>query len=597
MTRRRSYLAFCLFAAVPALHAADAEVAIGAKIDNLNFKDIRYLSRSLDDFPKKKALVLVFTNSSCPLAARYFPTLKRLEKDYRDRDVQFLAVNAGEEDTVTAMAAQAVEYEVEFPFVKDVPGRCAAALGVKRTPGVAVLDGDRKLRYRGRIDDQYRPGGGRDAPTHNDLKDALDAVLAGKDVATPETPVDGCLITLLEPRHSDDPPTYSEKVAPILRKHCQECHRPGTTAPFALTSYDQARTKAQMIAEVVAEGRMPPWFAAPGHGEFTNRRGLSADERETVLQWAAAGAPRGKEMDEPKPDFDDSKWLIGEPDLTLQTAVFGLPSEGDVPYKYVILSHLFLDETWVQSIQILPDNPRVVHHANLAFASLGDGFQESNLLTGFVPGGEPMRLDDGVARRVPKNSVVALQIHFVTTGKPEKCRLTVGFRFPRGKVQQQPRHVLLVDHRFAIPPGAAAHPVSAGRTLDCDAVGVGLFTHMHLRGKAMTFRAVPPDSDKAETLLTIPNYSFDWQTAYHWAPGKVRFAKGTRLECTALYDNSPFNPFNPDPKATVKDGPQTWQEMMNGFVFYLDANETLNLTVDPKTGVARAADDEKSGPG
>ena len=87
-----------------------------------------------------------------------------------------------------------------------------------------------------------------------------------------------------------------------------------------------------------------------------------------------------------------------------------------------------------------------------------------------------------------------------------------------------------------------------------------------------------------ETLLVIPNYNFDWQMAYRWAPGKKRFARGTRLEAVAHYDNSAFNPFNPDPKATVRDGQQTHQEMMNGFVFYVDANEKLGLEVDGKTG-------------
>ena len=137
-----------------------------------------------------------------------------------------------------------------------------------------------------------------------------------------------------------------------------------------------------------------------------------------------------------------------------------------------------------------------------------------------------------------------------------------------------------------------AFPITASRTLDEDAIGVGLFTHMHLRGKAMTFRAVAPGADP-ETLLMIPNYSFQWQLAYHFPPGKVRWTKGTRLECTALYDNSPFNPYNPDPKKTVRHGPQTWQEMMNGFVFYVGADEKLNLDIDPKTGTIRDPEQEK----
>jgi hypothetical protein len=109
---------------------------------------------------------------------------------------------------------------------------------------------------------------------------------------------------------------------------------------------------------------------------------------------------------------------------------------------------------------------------------------------------------------------------------------------------------------------------------------------MHLRGRDMTFTAHYPGG-KSETLLMVPNYSFDWQMPYIWAPGKKTFPKGTRLEAVAHYDNSSFNPYNPDPKVTVRDGPQTFHEMMNGFVFYLDANEKLGLDIDGKTGRAR----------
>ena len=119
--------------------------------------------------------------------------------------------------------------------------------------------------------------------------------------------------------------------------------------------------------------------------------------------------------------------------------------------------------------------------------------------------------------------------------------------------------------------------------LDSDIVGVGLFSHMHLRGKDMTFTAHQPDG-KSETLLIVPNYNFSWQIPYRWEPGKMKLPKGTRLECVAHYDNSSFNPFNPNPKATVREGPQTHQEMMFGFFFYTNASEKLALKIDPKTG-------------
>jgi thiol-disulfide isomerase/thioredoxin len=564
----------------------DKPVAPGTAVENLHFKDIRYLTRSLDDFGKKKAFVLVFTNTTCPLVQRYMPTLKALEKAYRDKDVQFLAVNVGADDSIRAMAAQAVRFEMEFPFVKDADYSCTSALGVQRTPEAVVLDGERRISYRGRIDDQYRLGGTRESPTRHDLREAIAAVLAGKEVAVKETPVDGCLITRPEVKQPARPVTYVEHIAPILARHCQECHRPNTAAPFSLLTYKDAAAHANVMAEVVEEGRMPPWYASPDHGEFVNKRGLSAAECETILHWVRSGKKEGDKSKLPplKPEIEKPhKWLIGAPDLLVESPQHELPAAGEIPYKYAILPHVFEEDTWVQAVQILPDNPRVVHHSNLVYFHFKEGFKQANFVTGFVPGGEPMRLREGVAFRMPKGSSPALQIHYVTTGKPETCRITVGFKYAGGTIQQRLRHMLLYDRKFAIPPGAPAHRLAVSKSLDCDAIGLALFAHMHLRGRDMTFGAHYPD-ESSETLLMVPNYSFDWQMPYRWELGKKRFPKGTRIEAVAHYDNSAFNPYNPDPKATVREGQQTRNEMMNGYFFFLDANERLNLKVDPKSG-------------
>ena len=588
-------LAACLLTSGAA--AAEKEVKLGGTVANLSFKDIRYLTRSLDDFSDRKAFVLVFTSTTCPLVRRYLPALRRLEKEYRPRGVQFLAVNVGADDSISGMAAFALRHEIEFPSVKDFDAACARALGVKRTPEVAILDAGRRLRYRGRIDDQYRLGGSRPTPARHDLKEALEAVLSGREVAVKATPVDGCLITRTKLPTPTKPVTFAEHVAPLLHEHCVECHRPGTAAPFALLTYRQAAARADTIAEVVREQRMPPWYAAPEHKEFVNRRGLSANEREVIRQWVRCGCLKGDEAKLPKPPPapESGKWLIGKPDLVLRAAEHELPAEGAIPYKYVILPHLFRHDTWIQGAQILPDNPRVLHHCNMAYFALGEKFKIDNFITGTVPGGVPMTLRDGIACKIPKGAMLVLQVHYVTTGKPEKCRLSVGLKYASGTVQKRLRFMLLEDHRFAIPPGAPAHPVTASRVLPHDAEGVGLFCHMHVRGKDMTFRAHHLGG-KTETLLAIPNYNFDWQMAYRWAPGQKRLPKGTRIECLAHYDNSAFNPYNPDPKATVRDGPQTYQEMMNGFFFFTDAGEKLNLAIDGKTGKARAAERRRGGP-
>src|SRR4029079_609458 len=117
--------------------------------------------RSLDDFQKTTAFVLVFTDTGCPIAQRYLPVLEKLHVDLAPRGVVVVAVNSSAGDSIGAMAAQSVKFGCSFPFVKDFNGVCAKALGVRHTPGAVVLDAERKLRYRGRIYDQFRHGGSR----------------------------------------------------------------------------------------------------------------------------------------------------------------------------------------------------------------------------------------------------------------------------------------------------------------------------------------------------------------------------------------------------------------------------------------------------
>lgn len=561
---------------------------IGDTVPELRFKDIRALPRTLSDFGKKRAYVFVFTTTSCPLVRRSIPKLIELDARYSPQDVQFVAVNVGADDTIRDMAAQAIDLDAAFAFVKDSDLSCAKALGVTRTPGVAVLDADRKLIYRGRIDDQLRLGGARPEPTRRDLEEAIRETLAGQDVSVAETAVDGCTIESPLPSSAKRPdPTYHQDVAPILQRRCVNCHVEGTAAPFALVTYRDAVSHAEMIAEVVADQRMPPWFANPKHGKFQNDPSLSTTERETIASWVRSGRAEGDAPDTAaEPAKAVPRWRIGEPDLIVtMLEEHTIPATGFVPYRIALLPHVFLADTWVEAIEIRPQNPAVVHHCNMAYIS-PKGAGEHTFITGYVPGGQPMdmgRFDNGSAILIPKLAALGLQIHYTTTGKEETCRIQVGLRFPRRPVQKQMRHLLLDPHRIAIPPGHGAFAIQASRTLDRDITLMGMFAHMHVRGKDMTFFAVAPDKSR-ETLLQIPNYNFEWQLGYEIEPGQKRLPKGTVIEAVAHYDNSAFNPYNPDHKRTVPWGEQTYDEMFNGFVFFVDDTERLNITVNPKNG-------------
>lgn len=590
------YLATLLLAS---LTMFDSAVPIGTKISNIMFKDIRYLPRSLDDFKEKKAFVLVFVDRSCPVVQKYLPVLQEMDKQFSGKGVQFLAINPSPDDSILEMAGQAVALNITFPFVKDFGGKAAKSLGVDRVPTVVILNDQRVIVYRGRVDDAVRLGGTRNEPTRKDLQIALEEVLAGKSVTTAETVVDGCAITFAEETTNSQPVNFAEHVEPIIRKHCMDCHKTGTVAPFTLLNYEQVKAKAATIAEAVREERMPPWYGHPEFGKFVNKRGMTDKERETILAWIKQGKPSGdlsKVSPIPEEISKASEWQITQPDLVLNTGTYDLPASGDVDYKYAVpltnkktgLPHVFTEDTWVQEIQINPENNKLVHHANLAFFVIGEKFNMNNFLTGYVPGGIPMRLDNGMAVKIKKGSVLGLQIHFVTTGKPEKGKVSVGLRFARGELQRQLNFHLFVDHLFAIPPEANAHPVKASWTAPEDIIGVGLFSHMHVRGKDMSFFAAKPQQEK-EQLLMVPNYSFDWQIGYAWPVGLMKFPQGTKFDCIAHFDNSTFNPYNPNPKATVREGQQTHQEMMNGFFFYVKEKENLGYQLEGSTGRVKAS--------
>jgi hypothetical protein len=265
-----------------------------------------------------------------------------------------------------------------------------------------------------------------------------------------------------------------------------------------------------------------------------------------------------------------------------------VPATGYVPYRYVVLPHVFLRETWIEAVEIRPDNPGVVHHCNMAYVTAG-GAGADTFITGHVPGGQPLDLghfDTGVAYRVPAFAGLVLQIHYTTTGRPETCRISVGLRFPRRPIEKRLHHVLFDPRDLAIPPGDGGHAVEASTTLADDVTLLGMFTHMHVRGKDMTFFTEPPGGLR-KTLLMIPAFNFDWQLGYECAPGTVRLPAGSVLGAVAHYDNSAFNPYNPDPARTVPYGDQTYDEMFNGYVFFTVDAERLDVRVDPRSGTAR----------
>src|SRR5258708_37904661 len=123
-------------------------------------------------------------------------------------------------------------------------------------------------------------------------------------------------------------PTFYRDVLPILQNRCQECHRAGEMAPMPLVTYRETRPWAKAIREATRTRKMPPWFADPCCGKFSNDRSLTAAERDTLMNWASTGATEGDPRDAPSPRAWTGGWNLPTADLVLaMTESFTRPAK------------------------------------------------------------------------------------------------------------------------------------------------------------------------------------------------------------------------------------------------------------------------------
>jgi peroxiredoxin len=543
-------------------------------------QDHRGAWHTLDEARDRKVVVLAFLGTECPLAEAYAPRLAEVARDFEKRGVGFFGVDANQQDGPVAIGRFAEKHGLSFPILKDVGNGLADRLEADRTPEVFVLDEARAVVYRGRIDDQYAIGIHRPSSSRHDLVDALEAVLAGRPVATPRTDPVGCKIGRVSKSAEGGAVTYTREVARILQAHCITCHRPGEIAPFSLTGYRQAAGWSSMIAEVVDEGRMPPWHASPEHGRFANDARLSAEEKRVIRDWVAAGAPEGDPADLPPPPRFVEGWQIPRPDLVLEMPeAVEIPAEGSMPYQLVEIDPKLTRDVWVRASQVRPGNPAVVHHV-VVFV-LPPGVKKideagGDFLAAYAPGMPPRVLADGVAKRIPAGSRIVLQLHYTPRGTKQSDQSRIGLVFADpATVHKKLMSGMALNYRFQIPPGASDFVSRADFRFSQPSMLLSLMPHMHLRGKSMRFVAEYPDG-RCEVILDVPRYEFDWQNLYVLDQPKP-MPEGTILHTEAHFDNSAENPNNPDPKRAVTFGEQTRDEMHVGYLNFALADQDLAL--------------------
>lgn len=637
-----------LLASLPLAAKEAPEIATLTKLD---LPDTTGKLHRLEDLKKAKAIVLAYTGPGCPLAELYADRVNRIARDSGPKGVVVLGVNSSPGDTVEGLEAFRREFRLTFPVLRDEDQRLARQLGVTRTTEVLLIRPDGRILYRGSLDDQYTLGkrsmGIRKlAPEKHYLLDALEDHLAGRPVRLSKTEAVGCAITFkkraAEGTSSSDL-TYHRDIEPIFQRRCQSCHRPGEIAPFSLLTFDDADSWATMIEEVVENRRMPPWHAAPDHrGQFANDRSLTEAERQKILDWVAAGSPRGEPEEAPPTVNFPEGWQIGEPDAVFEMEqAQTIPATGQLDYRWARVKTRFEEDRWIQASEVQAGDPAVVHHI-LVFAVDPENPRRWQRETrggahGYfaimVPGGEPTIYPEGVARRLPAGADLIFQIHYTPSGKETRDRSRIGFRFTDRPSAEVVTRSAVNQVGLIIPPGAEAHEVQANYRFRRDTRLLSLLPHMHLRGQAFRYELLlpasvkvsrPPDftrlpptaihqldfeaasskltglgkldddlfrelraqydapKDRAalehlaaeartRLLLDVPLYDFSWQGMYRFRE-PVLAPRGSRLRCTAVFNNSPSNPALTEKlySRTVFWGQQTWDEMMIG---YFDAIE------------------------
>ena len=230
-----------------------------------------------------RAVVLFFTGTGCPIVRQNAAKFRDLKNRFESAGVTFWLVNAYAGDTTKEIRKERLDLGLwSMTYLIDAKQSLSLALGVERTAEVVAIDTkDWKIFYRGAIDDQLAEGTEKPAAKERYLDDALTAFLAGKEIKTAKTIARGCRITYAKVAGEGVAPDYATQVAPLLQKHCVDCHRSGGIGPWSMSSHRRVANYAEMIEEVLLTRRMPPWDPHPSYGKFVDPHWLSLDETQT----------------------------------------------------------------------------------------------------------------------------------------------------------------------------------------------------------------------------------------------------------------------------------------------------------------------------
>ncbi len=523
----------------------------GMRVDNFTLTDQQGVAHELYYYRTNPAVVIVTGKSGASAVA----AVEKLRGAYEGKGVAFFALNSARGP---AQAIGDLKKPGEMPVLDDSLQLVGRSLGVSSTGEVFVINTKTwTVAYHG-------PDTG--------LAPALDAVLAGKAPAVTEASVKGAAIDFPDRAKAAQfaKISYAKDVAPILADKCVACHTEGGVAPFAMDSYDIVKAMAPTIREALRTKRMPPYQADRHGAKFKNDMSLSDTKLLTLVNWVEAGAPRG-EGDDPlaKMAYTAPEWPFGKPDVILNLPEFAIPASGVLPYEHFVVPNPTKEAKFLKAVAYHPSASTAVHHIVAGWnpdgkTSMGQGWDVDT--GGWGPGSDPTRYPADTGNKVGAGGNFVFQMHYTPNGKAQTDKTQVGFYYAKEPPNNILRQLGIADFSIEIPAGDGRRHERGYVEFPADVLLYAVRPHAHARGYATRLTVRYPDGTE-KILHNQPRYDFNWQREYvfeDWLP----IPAGSIMIADYIFDNSPNNRSNPDPKVNVAFGEQTFEEMLFTYLHY-----------------------------
>jgi hypothetical protein len=561
-----------------AISSAKGEIA------NFSLLDHQGVFQELYRNSDAKAIVIISQGNDCPIIQKYSSIINDLKNKYESDKIHFFLINANQQDTRQAIIEEAKSYNFKIPILMDPSQLVTESLGITRTSEAVVINPiGWKIMYRGSISDRLDYGVDKQNARHNYLDDILGAIVKNKRIESNAVAAKGCLISFAKPQSL----SYEKTIAPILQQKCLSCHSESGSFLPKFSNYDKIKNWVAMSRETILTDRMPPYSADPLFGTYQNDISLSPEEKRTLVKWIDEGAARDGTQD-PLIGFKPKQKTFSNFKTPLYVAEMKtphlIPAGGEIEYKYFQLGGPVPFEMWTKGYLTKSTSPRQLHHESLFVVSHPLAFYEAlakkkfeinedeikkntdgdiflytlvamekyenqynpDLYTKFQVWGagrpQPFIHAKMIGSHIPKGSYLILEAHYMGTGKVETEKTTVNFYGVRTKPPQlkEIHNLTLTNTNYWV----AKKDIHIRSFLG----------HLHMRGKSVKVQVQSPTGE-IRTIVSIPNYNYGWQTGAAINPTEpIAIKAGSILKAICHYDNSPQNPYNPEPNKKIRFG-------------------------------------------